>query len=59
MKLGEVIYKEAQAKAQKQQAKQGKNEPPKGENKGSGKKEEKVVDAEFEEVDKKDSKKSA
>ena len=59
MKLGEVIYKEAQAKAQKQQTKQGKNEPPKGENKGPGKKEEKVVDAEFEEVDKKDSKKSA
>ena len=59
MKLGEIIYKEAQAEAQKQQAKQGKSEPPKGKKKDSGKKEEKVVDAEFEEVDKKDSKKSA
>ena len=38
MKLGEVIYKEAQQEAQKQQAKQGKNEPPKEEKKGSGKK---------------------
>ena len=59
MKLGEIIYKEAQQEAQKQQAKQGKSEPPKGENKNTGKKEEKVVDAEFEEVKKKDNKKSA
>ena len=59
MKLGEIIYKEAQAEAQKQQAKQGKSASPKGEKKDSGKKEEKVVDAEFEEVNKKDSKKSA
>ena len=34
-----------------QQAKQGKSEAPKGNKKGSSKKEEKVVDAEFEEVD--------
>ena len=59
MKLGEIIYKEAQQEAQKQQAKQGTSKPPKGEKKGTGKKEEKVVDAEFEEVNKKDNKKSA
>ena len=59
MKLGEVIYKEAQQEAQKQQAKQAKSEPPKGDKKDSSKKEEKVVDAEFEEVKKKDNKKSA
>ena len=59
MKLGEVIYKEAQQEAQKQQAKQAKSEPPKGDKKDSSKKEEKVVDAEFEEVNKKDNKKSA
>ena len=63
MKLGEEIYKEAQKEAQKQQAKQGKGNPPKGkqenEGKDSGKKKEKVVDAEFEEVDKKNNKKSA
>ena len=59
MKLGEVIYKEAQEEAQKQQAKQAKSEPPKGDKKDSSKKEEKVVDAEFEEVNKKDNKKSA
>ena len=59
MKLGEVIYKEAQEEAQKQQAKQAKSEPPKGDKKDSSKKEEKVVDAEFEEVKKKDNKKSA
>ena len=59
MKLGEIIYKEAQQEAQKQQAKQGTSKQPKGEKKGAGKKEEKVVDAEFEEVNKKDNKKSA
>ena len=59
MKLGEIIYKEAQQEAQKQQAKQAKGTPPKGEKKDSEKKEEKVVDAEFEEVKKKDNKKSA
>ena len=59
MKFGEVIYKEAQEEAQKQQAKQAKSEPPKGDKKDSSKKEEKVVDAEFEEVKKKDNKKSA
>ena len=59
MKLGEVIYKEAQQEAQKQQAKQGKGGPQKGEKKDSTKNEEKVVDAEFEEVKKKDIKKSA
>ena len=59
MKLGEIIYKEAQQEAQKQQGKQGKSKPSKGEKKDSSKKEEKVVDAEFEEVNKKDNKKSA
>ena len=59
MKLGEAIYKEAQQEAQKQQAKQAKSEPPKGDKKDSSKKEEKVVDAEFEEVNTKDNKKSA
>ena len=59
MKLGEIIYKEAQQEAQKQQANQAKKGPPKGEKKDSNKKEEKVVDAEFEEVNKKDNKKSA
>ena len=59
MKLGEIIYKEAQQEAQKQQAKQPKGGPSKGEKKNTGKKEEKVVDAEFEEVDKKNNKKSA
>ena len=63
MKIGEEIYKEAQKEAQKQQAKQGKGNPPKGkqenEGKDSCKKKEKVVDAEFEEVDKKNNKKSA
>ena len=59
MKLGEVIYKEAQQEVQKQQAKQGKGGPQKGEKKDSTKNEEKVVDAEFEEVKKKDNKKSA
>ena len=59
MKFGEIIYKEAQQEAQKQQAKQGTSKQPKGEKKGAGKKEEKVVDAEFEEVNKKDNKKSA
>ena len=59
MKLGEIIYKEAQQEAEKQQGKQGKSKPSKGEKKDSSKKEEKVVDAEFEEVNKKDNKKSA
>ena len=59
MKLGEIIYKEAQQEAQKQQGKQGKSKPSKGEKKDSSKKEEKVVDAEFEEVNKKNNKKSA
>ena len=59
MKLGEIIYKDAQQEAEKQQGKQGKSKPSKGEKKDSSKKEEKVVDAEFEEVNKKDNKKSA
>ena len=59
MKLGEIIYKQAQQEAEKQQGKQGKSKPSKGEKKDSSKKEEKVVDAEFEEVNKKDNKKSA
>ena len=59
MKLGEIIYKEAQQEAEKQQGKQEKSKPSKGEKKDSSKKEEKVVDAEFEEVNKKDNKKSA
>ena len=52
MKFGEIIYKEAQQEAQNQQAKLGTSKQPKGEKKGAGKKEEKVVDAEFEEVNK-------
>ena len=61
MKLGEAIYKEAQEKAQKEQKNpQTKGTESKGDKKSSsGKKEEKVVDAEFEEVNKKDNKKSA
>ena len=61
MKLGEIIYKEAQQEAQKQQqTKKQKGAQPEGNKKeSSGKKDEKVVDAEFEEVKKKDNKKSA
>ena len=71
-KIGKYLRQEASAnsqklergrtilqEAQKQQAKQGTSKQPKGEKKGAGKKEEKVVDAEFEEVNKKDNKKSA
>ena len=59
MKLGEKIYKEAQKDAQKQQASAGKKGNTKG-GKAENKKEEKVVDAEYEEVDKKkDNKKTA
>ena len=61
MKLGEEIYKEAQKEAAKQQQ-AGKAKPAstKEDNKTDKKKEEKVVDAEFEEVDKnKNNKKSA
>jgi molecular chaperone DnaK len=59
MKLGEEIYKEAQKDAQKQQASAGKKGNTKG-GKAENKKEEKVVDAEYEEVDKKkDNKKTA
>jgi len=61
MKLGEEIYKEAQKEATKQQQ-AGKAKPAstKEDNKTDKKKEEKVVDAEFEEVDKnKNNKKSA
>ena len=61
MKLGEEIYKEAQKEAAKQQQ-AGKTKPAstKKDNKTDKKKEEKVVDAEFEEVDKnKNNKKSA
>ena len=60
MKLGEIIYKEAQQEAQKQQQGQkAQGLGAKHEKKDTGKKEEKVVDAEFEEVKKKDNKKSA
>ena len=60
MKLGEIIYKAAQQEAQKQQQGQkAQGQGAKQEKKDTGKKEEKVVDAEFEEVKKKDNKKSA
>jgi len=61
MKLGEEIYKEAQKEAAKQQqAGEAKPASTKEDNKTEKKKEEKVVDAEFEEVDKKkNNKKSA
>ena len=60
MKLGEEIYKEAQKEAAKQQQTGNKSANAKKDNKSDNKKEEKVVDAEFEEVDKKkDNKKSA
>ena len=58
MKLGEIIYKEAQQEAQKQQQ-QKSTKPQRNDKASSGKKDEKVVDAEFEEVNKKDNKKSA
>ena len=54
MKLGEEIYKEAQKEAAKQQqAGEAKPASTQEDNKTDKKKEEKVVDAEFEEVDKK------
>ena len=61
MKLGEEIYKEAQKEAAKQQqAGEAKPASTKEDNKTDKKKEEKIVDAEFEEVDKKkNNKKSA
>ena len=62
MKLGEVIYKEAQEKAEKEKANQekskgsGKESPKKNAKASKSKKDEKVVDADFEDVtDKKDS----
>ena len=59
MKLGEEIYKEAQKEAAKQQqAGEAKPASTQEDNKTDKKKEEKVVDAEFEEVDK-NNKKSA
>ena len=61
MKLGEEIYKEAQKEATKQQQTEKTNSAStKEDNKAGKKRKEKVVDAEFEEVDKKkDNKKSA
>ena len=61
MKLGEEIYKEAQKEAAKeQQAGKTNSASTKEDNKAGKKRKEKVVDAEFEEVDKKkDNKKSA
>ena len=61
MKLGEEIYKEAQKEAAKQQqAGKTNSASTKEDNKTGKKRKEKVVDAEFEEVDKKkDNKKSA
>ena len=61
MKLGEEIYKEAQKEAAKQQqAGEAKPASTQEDNKTDKKKEEKIVDAEFEEVDKKkNNKKSA
>ena len=59
MKLGEEIYKEAQKEAAKQQqAGEAKPASTQEDNKTDKKKEEKIVDAEFEEVDK-NNKKSA
>ena len=60
MKLGEIIYKEAQEKAEKEKAEKEKSEAKgktdKKANKSSKKKDEKVVDADFEDVtEKKDS----
>ena len=60
MKLGEEIYKEAQKEAAKaQKTTNNKTTGKKADIKAGDKKEEKVVDAEFEEVNKKDNKKSA
>ena len=61
MKLGEEIYKEAQKEAaNQQQAGKTNSASTKEDNKAGKKRKEKVVDAEFEEVDKKkDNKKSA
>jgi len=53
MKLGEEIYKEAQKEAQKQQQAGASKKSSTKDTKSGNKKEEKVVDAEFEEVDKK------
>ena len=53
MKLGEEIYKEAQKEAQKQQQAGASKKGSTKDTKSGHKKEEKVVDAEFEEVDKK------
>ena len=56
MKLGEVIYKEAQEKAEKEKADQekskgsGKDSPKKNAKTSKSKKDEKVVDADFEDV---------
>jgi molecular chaperone DnaK len=56
MKLGEVIYKEAQEKAEKEKADQekpkgtGKESPKKNAKTSKSKKDEKVVDADFEDV---------
>ena len=60
MKLGEIIYKEAQEKAEKEKAEKeksgAKGKTDKNANKSSKKKDEKVVDADFEDVtEKKDS----
>jgi molecular chaperone DnaK len=60
MKLGEIIYKEAQEKAEKEKAEKeksgAKGKTDKKANKSSKKKDEKVVDADFEDVtEKKDS----
>ena len=60
MKLGEIIYKEAQEKAEKEKAEKeksgAKGKSDKKANKSSKKKDEKVVDADFEDVtEKKDS----
>ena len=60
MKLGEIIYKEAQEKAEKEKAEKeksgAKGKTEKKGNKSSKKKDEKVVDADFEDVtEKKDS----
>ena len=57
MKLGEEIYKEAQKEAQKQQQAGASKKGSTKDTKSGNKKEEKVVDAEFEEVDKKKNKK--
>ena len=60
MKLGEIIYKEAQEKAEKEKTEKeksgAKGKTDKKANKSSKKKDEKVVDADFEDVtEKKDS----